>query len=232
MLTLQLLRDGVEPVQVDAVLAADAGGAAPEGMQWDGPDDKRQFKEQLGRPRNIHTNLPRQGRAEKLSLVVFSQSGGAGISPELGRRGSLQSSLTFREYSTWMMRHWRMDGPTGGIFSARPCHTSLFPAGMGSPVMLVTTDFFCFLVPRAMKVWVWMMAALGTTARLVQLSISAKMGMTSPAKTNTHMLEEGRKSPVLVQGIAALAHQGLALLSDRAGTWVHKGGASQGCCPH
>lgn len=60
--------------------------------------------------------------------------------------------LTFREYSTWMMRHWRMDGPTGGIFSARPCHTSRFPAAMESPTMLVTTDFFCFLVPRAMKV--------------------------------------------------------------------------------
>lgn len=32
------------------------------------------------------------------------------------------------------------------------------------------------------------MAALGTTARLVQLSISAKIGMTSPAE-QTHMLE-------------------------------------------
>lgn len=141
--------------------------------------------------------------------MVFSQSGGAGISAEWGRREFLTgipggSCLTFREYSTWMMRHWRMDGPTGGIFSARPCHTSLFPAGMGSPVMLVTTDFFCFLVPRAMKVWVWIMAALGTTARLVQLSISAKMGMTSPARTDTHTLEEGRQSPVLPQGIAAL----------------------------
>lgn len=41
MLTLQLLRDGAEPVQVDTVLAADTGGAAPEGMQWDGPNDKR-----------------------------------------------------------------------------------------------------------------------------------------------------------------------------------------------
>lgn len=93
-----------------------------------------------------------------------------------------------------MMRHCRMDGPTGGIFRALPCHTSLFPAGMGSPEMLVTTDFFCFLVPRAMKVWVWIMAALGTTARLVQLSISAKMGMTSPVKTHTHTLEEGGRA--------------------------------------
>lgn len=92
--------------------------------------------------------------------------------------------LTFSEYSTWMMRHWRMEGPTGGIFSARPCHTSRFPAAMASPTMLVTTDFFCFLAPRAMKLWVWMMAALGTTARLVQLSISAKIGMTSPTKTD------------------------------------------------
>lgn len=67
MLTLQLLWDGAEPVQVDAVLAADTGGAAPEGMQRDGPNDKRQFKEQLGCPRNIHTNLPRQRAAGKIS---------------------------------------------------------------------------------------------------------------------------------------------------------------------
>lgn len=31
------------------------------------------------------------------------------------------------------------------------------------------------------------MAALGTTARLVQLSISAKIGMTSPTKTDAHV---------------------------------------------
>lgn len=64
--------------------------------------------------------------------------------------------------------------------------------------MLVTTDFFCFLVPRATKVWVWIMAALGTTARLVQLSISAKMGMTSPAKqTHKHVRRGGRAQSCL-----------------------------------
>lgn len=80
MLTLRLLWDGAQPVQVDAVLAADAGRAAPEGMQRDRSDDKRQFKEQLGCPRNIHTNLWRQETAGK--LLVFSQSRGADISPE------------------------------------------------------------------------------------------------------------------------------------------------------
>lgn len=90
MLTLRLLQDGAQPVQVDAVLAADAGRAAPKWMQWDGSDNKWQLKEQLGCPRNIHTNLQRQ----EAELLGLSQPEGAGISPEhwleLARREFLQ----------------------------------------------------------------------------------------------------------------------------------------------
>lgn len=194
-LTLWLLWDGAQPIQADAVLAADARCAAAEGMQWDGPNDEWQLQEQLGRPRNVHTNLPEQetgklssgagqegmlaagckGRwkCSSMSLCVVREGQWGNressrpqiTSPKMGTmstalaRGEAEMlprlpvrSLTFREYSTWMMRHWRMDGATGGIFSARPCHTSRLPAAMESPAMLVTTSFFCFLVPRATKV--------------------------------------------------------------------------------
>lgn len=57
-LTLRLLRDGhAEPFQVDTVLAADARGAAAEGMQGDGAHHQRQLQAQLRGPRNIHTYL-------------------------------------------------------------------------------------------------------------------------------------------------------------------------------
>lgn len=81
-LTLRLLRDGAQPVQVDAVLAADAGRAAPEWMQRDCSDDKRQFEEQLGRPRNIHTNLQRQETRGKLSCWCFPNPEGRIFLPQ------------------------------------------------------------------------------------------------------------------------------------------------------
>lgn len=57
-LTLRLLGDShAEPLQVAAVLAADAGGPAAEGMKRDGAYDQRQLQAQLGCPRNINTNL-------------------------------------------------------------------------------------------------------------------------------------------------------------------------------
>lgn len=65
--------------------------------------------------------------------------------------------LTLSMYSTLMMRHWRMEGPTGGILMARPCQVSLERAPTMSPLSVPTTEHFCFLVPRAMKVCVWMM---------------------------------------------------------------------------
>lgn len=57
-LTLRLLGDGhAQPLQVDAVLAADAGGPAAEWMEGDGAYDQRQLQAQLGCPGNIDTNL-------------------------------------------------------------------------------------------------------------------------------------------------------------------------------
>lgn len=62
-LTLRLLRDGhAQPLQVDAVLAADTGGPAAEWMEGDGAYDKRQLQTQLGCPRNINTNLVGENR--------------------------------------------------------------------------------------------------------------------------------------------------------------------------
>lgn len=151
-LTLRLLGDGhAQPLQVDAVLAADAGGAAAERMQGDGADDQRQLQEQLGRPGNVHTHLRRGGKdvvrqswgnTERILLLLLLAGGGV---------------LTLSMYSTLMMRHCRMDGPTGGILMARPCHVSLHRAPTMSPDSVATTERFCFMVPRAMKVCVWMM---------------------------------------------------------------------------
>lgn len=57
-LTLWLLGDGhAHPVQVEAVVAADAGRPAAEGMEGDGPYDERQLQTQLRCSRNINTNL-------------------------------------------------------------------------------------------------------------------------------------------------------------------------------
>lgn len=57
-LTFTLLGDGhAEPVQVQAVLAAHAGGAAAERMQRDGPHDQRKLQRQLRGARNVHTHL-------------------------------------------------------------------------------------------------------------------------------------------------------------------------------
>lgn len=58
VLTLRLLWDGhAQPLQVYAVLAADAGGPAAEGMEGNGADDEREFQVQLGCPGNIDANL-------------------------------------------------------------------------------------------------------------------------------------------------------------------------------
>ena len=66
-LTLRLLWDGhAQPLQVDAVLAADAGGPTAEGMERDGAHDQRQLQAQLGRSRNINTNLRGRKRRELL----------------------------------------------------------------------------------------------------------------------------------------------------------------------
>lgn len=47
-LTFTLLGDGhAEPVQVQTVMAADAGGAAAEWMERDGPHDQGQLQRQL-----------------------------------------------------------------------------------------------------------------------------------------------------------------------------------------
>lgn len=68
-LTLGLLRDGhAQPLQVDAVMAADAGRAAAEGMQRDGADDERQLQTQLGSSRNIDANLGEE--KQKVSTLM------------------------------------------------------------------------------------------------------------------------------------------------------------------
>lgn len=88
-----------------------------------------------------------------------------------------------------MMRHCWMDGPTGGILIARPCHVSRVLALTTSPHSVATTDRFCFIVPRAMNVCVWVMKALGTMDLDVALSNSANTGMTSPAAGGRGLLE-------------------------------------------
>lgn len=85
-------------------------------------------------------------------------------------------------YSTLMIRHWRMEGPTGGILMARPCQVSLRRAPTTSPHRVATMACFCFMVPLAMNVCVCVMKALGTTGREVELSNSAKTGITSPVE--------------------------------------------------
>lgn len=73
-----------------------------------------------------------------------------------------------------------MEGPTGGIRSARPCHSARRPGPTGSPERLATTACFCLRAPRAMKVCVWTTTARGSTGRVELLSISANTGITSP----------------------------------------------------
>lgn len=92
------------------------------------------------------------------------------------------NKLTLSIYSTLMMRHCRMEGPTGGILMARPCQVSLRCGPTMSPHNVATTARFCFMVPLAMKVCVWVMKAFGTTEREVELSNSAKTGITSPGE--------------------------------------------------
>lgn len=68
--------------------------------------------------------------------------------------GGTSVQLTLSMYSTLMMRHCRMEGPTGGILMARPCQVSLHRAPTISPLSVATTERFCFMVPRAMNVCV------------------------------------------------------------------------------
>lgn len=57
-LTLRLLWDGqTKPLQIDAVLAADAWSPASKRMERNGAYDQRQLKKQLGGSRDIDTHL-------------------------------------------------------------------------------------------------------------------------------------------------------------------------------
>lgn len=90
--------------------------------------------------------------------------------------------LTMSEYSTWMMLQSKMEGDIGGILSILPSQVSVLPDGRGSPRRLATSCLISLTFPLAKKVWVWQMAAFGTTTREEQFSISAKIWMDSPAK--------------------------------------------------
>lgn len=68
-----------------------------------------------------------------------------------------ETELTLSMYSTLIMRHCRIEGPTGGILMARPCQVSRHLVPTMSPHSVATTERFCFMVPRAMNVWVWVM---------------------------------------------------------------------------
>lgn len=114
-----------------------------------------------------------------------------------------------------MMRHCRTEGPTGGILMARPCQVSLQRGATLSPLSVTTTDCFCFMVPRAMKVCVWVMYALGSTQRDEPLSNSAKTGITSPVDRKAGWVREplnalGQQSRVGEKEREA-AHQGCSL---------------------
>lgn len=71
------------------------------------------------------------------------------------------------------MQQSRIDGVTGGIFSIFPFHVSVVPEPMWFPRTLATMCRTVFVFPLAKYVWVWNMAALGTTRREEQFSISA-----------------------------------------------------------
>lgn len=76
ILTLRLLRDGhAEPLQVQAVLAADARGSAAERMERDGSHYQWKLQTELRSPRNIHTNLRNQQykRLEHI-MTIYSHS--------------------------------------------------------------------------------------------------------------------------------------------------------------
>lgn len=78
----------------------------------------------------------------------------AAVLTDGGSQKQQLAELTLSMYSTLMMRHCRMEGPTGGILMARPCHVSLHLAPTMSPHSVPTTERFCFMVPRAMNVCV------------------------------------------------------------------------------
>lgn len=103
-----------------------------------------------------------------------------------------------------------MEGPTGGIRSARPCHSARRPGPTGSPERLATTVRFCLRAPRAMKVCVWTTTARGSTERVEPLSISAKTGITSP------VMRSGRAS---VSPPAALTLARLPIQPLPTATW-------------
>lgn len=149
-LTLRLLRDGhTQPLQVDAVLAADTGRPAAKRVERDGSYDQRQLQIQLWCSRNVNTDL-------KLEKPRFRY---------MHRERSVANRIwivcevffTLSMYSTLMMRHWRIEGPTGGILMARPCQVSRRLAPTMSPHRVATTERFCLIVPRAMKVCVCVM---------------------------------------------------------------------------
>lgn len=72
-LTLRLLGDGhAQPLQVDAVLAADAGRPAAEGMEGDGANNEGQLQTKLRRPGNIDTNLFLGGEIKAFLLHLQS----------------------------------------------------------------------------------------------------------------------------------------------------------------
>lgn len=66
-----------------------------------------------------------------------------------------------------------MDGATGGIFSIFPFQVSVLPDAMWFPRTWATTCRTVLVFPLARYVCVWKMAALGTTSRDEQFSISA-----------------------------------------------------------
>lgn len=140
-------------------------------MQGDRPDDQGQLQQQLRCPRDVHAHLcggeDEIGDARRV----------VGLS---GSRGPPRV-CTLSVYSTWSTRQPRMEGPTGGMCSARPCHSARRPGATASPPRRATTTCFCFRAPRAPKVCVCTRAARGCTGLDELLSISAKMGMASPA---------------------------------------------------
>lgn len=201
-LTLWLLGDGhVQPLQVDAVLAADAGCSAAEGMEGYGAYDQRQLETQLGCSGYINTNLTGGKRVYNATWTDCGLRTAA--APMLGQQ------LTFSMYSTLMMRHCRMDGPTGGILMARPCQVSRRLAPTMSPQSVATTERFCFMVPRAMNVCVWMIKALGTTDLEVELSNSAKTGITSPVEREKARLERWDTTKVWAHGKSRMCVPGV-----------------------
>ncbi|KAG9354344.1 hypothetical protein JZ751_001049 [Albula glossodonta] len=75
--TFRSLRQGhAQPVQGHTALAADGGGAAPEGVEGDGTDDQRQVEGQVHGSGDVHIHLQEYSTRMMLQSKMEGDTGG------------------------------------------------------------------------------------------------------------------------------------------------------------